>query len=246
MARYLHVFVKFFSCEKYRNEFLDGKLYMNTIEYFKKYEEVVNSNIADKNEALMAWLQPNDVKVKLQLGETEYELSSKDFAAPLTISVSAHNKCNVFCLTYFHSHNIDVDSPFDTVTFNKLQSYFTLGEGVEELGEFAVMINPTVFLKRVKENIEILVENKQVHASAFKPVTYYDEVNSSLALNVQSDAVFHKQSKYSHQSEFRVCIFRDNELNEPFVLDIGDVRDITEIIDTKDLNKYFQLDWNDH
>lgn len=241
MARYLQTFVKIFSREEYRNDFLNGKLYMNTIEYFKNYEEVANSNIADKNEALMAWLQPNDVKVQLQLGDTEYELSSKDFASPLTISISSHNNCNIFCLTYLHGKDIDIDSPFDSATFEILQNSFILDKRISELGEFAVSINPEIFLERVRKAVEDLVKNKAIVSGISKAVTYYDEDKSSLSLDLHTDAVFHKQSKYSHQSEFRICIFRNNTAGEPFILDVGELRDIAKIINTKDLNNFFNL-----
>lgn len=244
MARYLQTFVKVFSREEYRNDFLNGKLYMNTIEYFKNYEEETNSNIADKNEALIAWLQPNDITVQLQLGDTEIELSSKDFAAPLTVSISAHNNCNIFCLTYLHGKDIDIDSPFDSATLKILQNCFILDERISELGEFAVLIQPEIFLERVRKSVDDLVNNKAIVAGISKPVTYYDEEKSSLSLNLHTEAVFHKQSKYSHQSEFRICIFRNNAPGEPFILNVGNLRDISQVIDTKDLNNFFnfQLD----
>lgn len=245
MPKKVGILFKVFSREDYKEGFLDGRLYMNTIDYFRKYEEKLEGNISDKHEALTGWLRPHDVIITLEVNGEEYTLNQEDLAAPTTISLLKHDHANVYCMTQLHSHDIDMSCVKGEEEERLLREYFTLPEESENLGEYLVIIqNPTEFLERVKRAVHKLVEKDEVYAYHARQVTYYNENDTSLTLNNDMDAPFYKQSKYSHQSEFRLCLHRDNPNNEPFTLDIGSIRDIATEIRTEEFNSLIEIKRN--
>ena len=60
-------------------------------------------------------------------------------------------------------------------------------------------------------------------------------------LDNSRDAPFYKQSLYSHQNEYRLCLTRDNPDDEPYVMHIGDLRNISMEINTSEFNSLIDL-----
>jgi hypothetical protein len=83
-ARTIWYLIKFFTAERYANQFMAGQLYLNTLSYFKEAEkECTDDGRLDPTEAVALWLQPDDIFMKLTapgIGETE--ITSEDLAAP--------------------------------------------------------------------------------------------------------------------------------------------------------------------
>ena len=50
------------------------------------------------------------------------------------------------------------------------------------------------------------------------------------------ESIFHKQDRLSYQREFRFVIDRDLVSASPLILEIGDLRDITQRFDSAELN----------
>jgi len=242
MPKKIGVLFKVFSKKKFKDDFLDGSLYMNTIDYFRKYEEDLEDNIADRFEALSWWLQPNDAIIELECNGEKITLSHKDLAAPSTLRRYKYDCANIYCMTHLHSRDIDTSCVKSGQEEKLLESYFILPPEIENLGKYLVMIfEPVSFLDRVKEKSFELAEEIGLKTFMAGQVTYYDEKNSSLVLDDDFDSVFHKQSKFSHQSEFRLCLIRDNPENERIVLNIGSIRDIAIEMETKDFNRIIKL-----
>lgn len=102
-----------------------------------------------------------------------------------------------------------------------------LDERNMEFGDtFVVIFNPKEFLSRIDAAIKNL--NKTY---SWNLVKYYDEDSHNGDLDV-----FHKPLKYKHQNEFR--IFVNNAENEPLILKIGSIEDISEIFE---INKFRKL-----
>lgn len=246
MPKKVGILFKIFSREDYKEGFLDGRLYMNTIDYFRNYEEKIEGNISDKHEALSGWLRPHDAIITLKFNGKEYTFNPGDLAAPTTLSLLKHDHANVYCMSHLHSHDIDMSCVSkDEEEERLLREYFTLPEESENLGEYLVFIqNPKEFLERAKLAIHKLIEKDEVYAYHARQVTYYDENDTSLTLIDDMDAPFYKQSKYSHQSEFRLCLHRHKSTNEPFTLDIGSIRDIATEIRTEEFNSLIEIKRN--
>lgn len=245
MTKKVGILFKVFSKEEYKDGFLDGYLFMNTIDYFRKYEEELDCNVADRFEALTGWLHPHDVILTLEVNGEKYTLNPEDMAAPTTISMKKHDNANVYCMTQLHSHDVDMSCVKGEEEEQLLKEYFTLPKESENLGEYLVIIvNPVDFLERVKVAVQRLVDKNEMQYYQAKQVIYYDENSSSLTLSNDMDAPFYKQSKYAHQSEFRLCLIRDNQVNEPFTLNIGSIRDIATEIRTEEFNNLIEIKRN--
>ena len=76
----IFAFIKIFKEEQHRKEFLNGKLYMNRLGYFKSYKDECANNISDKYEATSLWWQPNCIK---SISINELTIPTKDIAGPL-------------------------------------------------------------------------------------------------------------------------------------------------------------------
>lgn len=242
MSKKLGILLKIFASKDYKEQFLDGKLYMNTIEYFRHFEEDVDGNVADKYEALTGWMHPNEFKFVIEINGEKHTLNSDNLAGPVTTSMCVHNNANVYCMTQLHSHDIDMSNIKSNEEYELVKEYFTLPKEVERLGPYMVIItNPVEFNRRVADEAKRLCKIGEANWFASRQVTYYDESSGSFILDDSRDAPFYKQSKYKHQNEYRICLIRNNEENEPFTMNIGSVRDIVIETETKDFNSIIEL-----
>ena len=242
MAQEFGFLVKVFSKKKYRDDFLDGKLYMNPIKFFKDFEEEATNNIGDKNEAITAWLQPEEIRITFNPPRMEpFTIPGKDIAAPIAIRANAHDNYNVLCLTLLHSHGIDLSEPVTDDEVELLKGYFKLPDEAANLGEYAVVIPQLPsFITQVQAAAHKLIDSQQAASFSANKVKYYDK-GKSLSLENGEEAVFHKQSEYEHQNEYRLCLDRRAVNPEPFVFDIGDIRNIAFPCLTTEVNQKFNL-----
>lgn len=239
--RKVGILLKIFSKEEYKNDFLAGKIYMNTIQYFRDFEDSLDGNVADKHEAIHGWLQPGEFKLMIGAEGDMREIDQDSLSSPVTISLNAHMHANIFCMTHLHSHEIDMDN-LNRGDLDKLKEFFTLPEDVINLGKYAVVIHePSIFLSKFRNKAQELYNNGKISWYQSKQVNYYDEVNKSLVLESEMDAPFYKQSKFSHQNEYRFLIMRENGLNEALTIDIGDIRSICSEIATEDFNDLIEF-----
>lgn len=242
MAQEFGFLVKIFSQERYRDDFLDGKLYMNPIKYFKDFEEESTNNIGDKNEAISAWLQPEDIRITFSPpGMDPFTILGKDIEAPIAIRANAHDNYNVLCLTLLHSHGIDISKTVSDEEVELLKSYFKLPDEAANLGQFAVVI-PEIpkFIKQVHTAAQKEIDSNRAVSFRADKVKYYDK-GKTLSLEDGEEAVFHKQSEFEHQSEYRLCFDRQNPEPEPFVFDIGNIRSIAIPCLTSEVNQRFSF-----
>lgn len=237
MAKEFGVFVKVFSQEKYREDFLNGKFYMNTIKYFKEFEEEASNNIGDKNEAITAWLQPENIQITFDVNSMHpFTIHGKDIADPVAIRTHCHDNYNVLCLTHLHSHGIDMSKPVSYEESEMLKKYFNLPSESANLGDYAVIIyDIPAFIERLTIAAKKMIDTHQIFSFKADKVKYYDK-DKTLSLDDGEEAVFHKQSDYKHQSEYRVCIDRRVPYSEPLIFDMENIKDISLECLTSEIN----------
>lgn len=230
------ILLKIFSKKKFRDDFLSGNIYMNTIQYFRDYEDEHDGNVSDENEALHGWFQPGAFKLMIGVGDDMREINQDSLSSPMAIRLNAHNHANVFCMTQLHSHDVDMSNPLPG-DIERLREYFTLPDDASKLGDYAVIINePEVFLSKLIGRAQELYNEGQIAWYQSRAVSYYDEINESLSLENELEAPFYKQSKYSHQQEYRFLLINKLNINKPYVLDIGDIRHLCSEIKTNEFN----------
>lgn len=236
------ILLKVFSAEKYKKDFLNGNLYMNTINYFRKYEEEAKGNIGDKFEALTGWMHPHEFRFEIEVNGVKITLNPDDIVGPITTSMKIHDHANVFCMTHLHSHDVDMGNIKSDEEYELVKRYFTLPEDVRNLGEYMVVITkPMEFVGRALAEGKRLLQSKEASDYQSKQVIYYDEAEKSLMLDNSRDAPFYKQSLYAHQNEYRLCLTRDNPDDKPYVMHIGDLRDISMEIKTSEFNSLIEI-----
>lgn len=236
------ILAKVFSCEEYKEDFLNGNIYMNTIQFFRSYEEETEGNIGDKYEALTGWMHPHEYRFELEVDGVKHILNPDDIVGPITTSMKIHDHANVFCMTHLHSHDLDMSSIKNEEEFRLAEKYFTLPEEVKNLGEYMVVItNPREFVRRARDEAQRLHDIGDAVYYQSKQVIYYDAATQSIMLDNHNDAPFYKQSKYAHQNEYRLCLVRNNPDNKPYTMKIGSLRDISMELKTNDFNFLLEL-----
>ena len=187
-----------------KEEFIDqlqkeGKLYCNSLRYFRELEN--DHYIGDPNEG------KTDIKqvkcLEIFIGEEKIAFASNAQIYPNNYTIG-----NVFCLYGFPTSDLDL-------TTNELQKV-SLEIEAERLEDFALIIFDTVeFLRRLEKRLsELNIENQMC------PVQYRDFNKHEGKLGP-----FIKSDKYKSQNEVRVWIPRQSD--DKFEVYIGDISDIS-------------------
>jgi hypothetical protein len=229
-------FIKFFTEEAHADQFIAGNLYMNTLSHFKKLESESDDGRPDSTEAISHWWQPTDILMKLRVpGIGETEISSKDLAAPVSMSFTYHDYMHIFCLYTVHTTGFRIDGgkierPGDRV--EELRRQLWIDERCQNFGKYAVVIRPDLFLARVREALK-------GRKFAYRLVQYYDESTFHGTIP-RKDIPFRKQKRFSYQQEFRICVYPKIMHNSPITINIGNISNATGKMLSSQLNS--QLD----
>lgn len=238
------LFVKIFTQERFRDDFINGRLYMNPLSYFVKVEDESENNVADKHEGVSAWLQPQGHALKMSLLGTDIEITEKDLAGPIAMRMNWVDNVNVFCMTYLHSHGM-LSKPIPESEVEKLKGLYRLPEKAENLGVyFAVIADVVEFMNRVKSSLDRLADNGDLIGYMCNPVTYFNENDDHHVDETSLQSVFFKRSSYSHQREYRIAVDRNKSDSAPFTLDIGSIKDIVKVGEVKDFNNLINIQLN--
>ena len=137
--------MKYCSEEQHAEYFFNGDLYFKRPSYFKGIEEEEDGR-GDKNEGVMAWLQPKGLDFKISYRNHENELITHDIPdgdipAPVSISSDHHNRFLVLCL-----YSIYVEECEDTYNdsqaeekFNQLNKEVLIEKKCYNFGKYAVL-----------------------------------------------------------------------------------------------------------
>jgi hypothetical protein len=147
-------FIKFFSEERYADEFIKGRLYLNRLSYFKKIESNNDDGRADANEAVAMWWQPHDLTIDLNIpGIGAVKITKDDLAGPVSMSFDYHDHFHIFCLYALHTTEfatkggkIDIEEG----EVDELRRQLTIDERCFKFGPFAVITAAAPFLAQVK------------------------------------------------------------------------------------------------
>jgi hypothetical protein len=213
------ILAKIFSCEKYMQDFIDGKLYMNNIEFFKKDDNVQDYARLDFDEGVKHFNPKN----------SEFELNGHKFDMNNMVSINLTKQNdmykNIFCM-----YALSTD---ENGEFKKDDIY--IDEKNKEFGKYVVVLtNPSKFLEKIKKAVE------------------KDRLNTTMGLveycNIDDYAgcgdeklIFKKLEEYKYQKEYRIAIDTGLTNKEPYVLDIGSIKDIVEVTNIDEFNKNIKI-----
>ena len=211
---------KFFCCEKYRDDFLRGRLYFNSLNYFRKTEA---SDVFGRNDPYECCkiFQPNSIKVSLG------PLELNDLAGP--VSICGHDdvlKSNIMCFS-----TIRIDSRKKYTSLEDLKRDVLFSEKMIRYGEHAVVIpRVELFVERLEK-----AALKAGYGFVKGPVNYYDFSKDNVSDEYPKNA-FQKRREFSYQREFRFLLRKKDAIDKPEILEIGDLSDIAQFCKSADLN----------
>lgn len=212
---------------EYAEQFLAGHLYMNPLSYFQSIEEDVDGR-GDSFEGCAALFQPN--QCILTIGDLEIEASS--LVGPIRYAYQKTQNANVMCMyagyldesdtiVFDNNQILTADDQRDTILNALIPD-----ENLDDLGEWSVTIrNIPEFKKRFTAAAR---EAKLTSATGL--VKYYDP-NTFHGSFPEGEEMFYKRNTYAYQKEFRLAVIRND--GKPFVLSIGDISDIAELLPTR-------------
>lgn len=225
MGKRISLFLKFghlAHLEAIRN----GFLFMQPLSYFQKNENDPAFRF-DNHEGLQSVLQPDNVTISIGIGTEIHEL--KDLAGPVLINRRLGN-VHAFCLYSLSDGDYEVEDVEDAEGFRRI----VFDKSFRNFGGHVLSISPPQLIERVKK---LLIEQK-INAR-MGPVTYINETEHQSELPTEKLG-FYKLSKYSHQHEYRFLVSDIGLPNEPLLLNIGDLSDISEIFAFEKLDIRFK------
>ena len=220
--------VKFFGKETYADDFVRGQIFANRLSKFKQAEDSEDSDKSgrmDRHESTTAWLQPGKCSVKINGMDI-----SDDLAGPLQVQMDWLNHLNVFCVHAAHSGDLNLAS-LSNDNVEALRQELTIPPKCLDLGKYAVVVmNVPEFVKRMRDSARA-----KGYGIRYGLVQYYDPETFHGNFD-DEEAAFRKQNRYSFQREFRFAMNSGSLGEEPLVMDIGDISDITLQLKSSELN----------
>lgn len=214
-----------------------GQLYMKNLQYYVDLEK--NTDDEDIGDKYDGHLILKDAKITVYSYDTG-ELVTQ-FDAPTASMNLGYLKCPVFCMFMFDYRNhTEENLRGDTLT---VQYQFTEKQlsKMSKFGSHALIIkNGEEFMKRVKNGLQ-----NNGYGYTRDLVQYYDgntfEHMKEISENDMRIA-FWKRQKYAYQQEYRILAHAQTE--DYLSIEIGDLRDITELVQAKDLlNTLFRVNY---
>jgi hypothetical protein len=215
-------FVKTFEKQDHANDFLDGTLYMNTLNYFKSLEDTGDGR-DDRCESATALFQSNKI---INIDINGIKVNPSDLVDRVVIHKHSLLAKHVFCL---HAGCVDGAKQCTTAAFKR---QLRIPPKNISLGQVSVLITDVNnFLEKVKN--AVILQNMNMRR---RLVEYYNP-NKINGIFPDENAAFQKRKCFSHQKEFRFLIESNLNNSSPLKLPIGSIREISTIMSIKDLNK---------
>jgi hypothetical protein len=226
----IFAFVKLFEKREYAEDFVSGKLFMNTIGSFKEYKDESGELRGDEYEGVVALYQPDKVG-EIRFGE--HIIPASDLAAPIVVHGDHLLAHNVFCIYSLNSRGHETVS---SETLSDFKRAIELHDSCFGLGKFCVVIlNASQFIERCKSAIEKL----NFHGN-LGLVDYFNE-HEFHGNMPEVKLGYQKRSLFSRQREYRVKIDTNRPEPSPYTFEIGDLSDIAVITTPKEFNAKLEL-----
>lgn len=220
---YIMMLARVFSKEEYAKDFINnGKFRLNTLNFFKGYEEEHANNIGDVYEGIRyRATAEQEVKVTIEYNGKREEIEVQE--------VYSHDNYvlnnNVFCL---YAPSVDIEKKY---TLEAMREIVAFQEDAEKLGDYLVIItNPDEFFERGRKTI------LKLGYTLKRGLVEYVDFNNPVHVPIEKIG-FVKSDEFSHQKEYRLMVDDGRNIDEYIELQIGPLNDIAFLIPTKDFNQ---------
>ena len=223
-----YMLMKFTSKEQYRQDFLDGKLFFNTSDFFARCDDAGRGDGDEGMTFIINPEKPSYMSANLEKVGDTYAIVVRDYSD----NPEEYKRGSIW--DYSAAINRD----------RKILSLYTvyvdlIGKKVapfsknmkEEFGEFGILIlNRQEFFRRVHD---ALVKNHFTKQSRMGFVEYLSEAKQHGLIDWHP---FVKKEHFAYQNEFRITFVSDSP--DPIMLDLEcSLRDIAVPINADDLNE---------
>ena len=188
---------------QYVDDFLHGYLFMNTLNYFRGIEG--NAAQGDPLEGICGSIPKTQLK---QLGIYFDEDVVEAIQGNVSLISNYYGFNHLFCL---YQLNIDDENKIVELPSNELCKF-----------------NDTGAASKVVDAIDKGLREHELEYGIYGSVFYNNSWINADGPGTRS--AFYKESKYSYQKEWRLCLLKNALVDKPFKFYIGDLSDITEVI----------------
>lgn len=216
-----YILVKF---SNYAKDLLEGKIYLNSLEYYRGIEEILNGKEKDRNSAINDFLEGSLASVnrkdleKIGLGDLEKEFRD-NLVGNVHLLSEGLKYFKLFCL---YALLYDDERKVMIAPSKKLNQFGC---------EYAVIIKDIEeFRKRLFSCLESGKEKYGIIEVKGDLVDYYNNDEKSKKLGP-----FNKTSDFWWQHEFRLVFKEMNPNLNAMIIEIGDISDIAYCVKTKEL-----------
>lgn len=225
-----YMLMKFWEKEDYQQDFLNGKLFFNTADFFAKCDQDGRGDHNEGNTFVIDYENPNYVAANLEkVGDTyaivvrDYSNNPTEFKRGTIWDYSAainRNRKIISFYTMFVNIEQQVTAPFDP----KMK---------EDFGDFGILIlNRQEFFERV---YNALKENDEYANVDIGFIEYQPKEKQQ---GITDWHPFIKKDDFDYQNELRITFTSNTD--QPVKLDLGSsLKDIVAPIYSKDLDQIF-------
>lgn len=211
-----------FGKEKYLKSLQQGELYLNTIDFFKGTDSIGR---LDSHEGITHIYGKKDIGSIKIITPDEKEFVFKDGIESVQIYDPKEDEYKVTHIACFSLVNINL---------SKDGTYKLIDEKMQQFGESLLILNNIEeFIERLKKALQ---KNTNITNLVGKPVVYIDE-----NYNGKVD-IFKKRFQFAYQQEWRCAIRNYEQDNKPFILNIGDITDISFLINVQNLDFKYKIE----
>lgn len=204
----------------YADDFIAGNLYMNSLNFFRRIEG--NAAQGDPLEGICGSIRKDQLK---QVGINFDESMTEAIIGNVSLISDYYGLNNLFCLyrLFIDDEKKTVACPSDELRkFNDKGAYDKVVIRIKDTDQF---------LEQITAAIEKGIRTHKIEYGIFGGVTYSNAWSNADGPGTRS--VFHKEPKYEYQNEWRLCLLRNALADQAFVLPVGDLSNITEVISLK-------------
>lgn len=232
IPKYKDQVIAFFKFTNFTDSLVDGNLYMSPLKrYIEMEKESGEKGVGDVLEAAQVF---SNIEFRMYDQETE-ELVFTGTSGSMNLRMNGDENRPVYCLFTLHSENlsiVDEDEEYYTAVMNFSDE--EIEKMISEFGEKVVLINANSFVERMQKTF-----NNNGYGYVISPVRYddysvnYTERIDSYQKN-NNEIFFWKDNFFENQKEYRIVI-TNIETEEPITVNIGDLSDITTILNAREL-----------
>ena len=216
--------MKIVQCAERAEQLLDGQLYCNTISFLRKQFDEYEGTVP-----LTGTLRIGDLVIP-----------KEDLAEPPLLMPNLVSDLNVFCMFCWASPKVDDG----TILFDPESQLGSIRNLVQTFGEHTVIVkNVTEFFRRAGKALEHPCNEVR---GAVRGIVDYVEPGTGEAtpttLGELLKTALRKRKSFANEKEYRFVYWTGRKPAEPFILKIGDIRDIAFRMRTQDV--YEQAEMN--